>query len=278
MIVDEAGNHKQQVHNGEKYVKSRSWHVTLVPSDDPEKVKVAKWLFDTYANQDVGLRHLVNDLNRRGVPGPRGDWWHVGTVRELLATSATPATSIGRNAASGSITRIRAAGTEIRAARRRRCRVVFNDESEQIRHKGIFPALVDRATWERVQVKLTERRDRKTPFKSKKMIEHYLSGLVFCAECGAKMHGQQTTRRKNGKVYHYAKYICASYHTKGKHACGAGSINQAALLAVLLEKLRDAVLAGGHRETMRARIIERLQAQRAAGPVEAEGLRAALPP
>ena len=43
------------VHNGEQFAKPRSWHVTLVPSDDPEKVKWTKWMFHTYANQDVGL-------------------------------------------------------------------------------------------------------------------------------------------------------------------------------------------------------------------------------
>jgi hypothetical protein len=50
--------------NGEQFAKPRSWRVTLVPSDDPEEVARAKWLFGTYGNQDVGLRRLANELNR----------------------------------------------------------------------------------------------------------------------------------------------------------------------------------------------------------------------
>ena len=84
MLIDEAGNHQQRVRNGEKFAKPRSWHVTLVPADDPEKVRVAKWMFDSYANEDKGLRSIVNDLNAQGIPGPRGGPWHVGTVREIL--------------------------------------------------------------------------------------------------------------------------------------------------------------------------------------------------
>jgi DNA invertase Pin-like site-specific DNA recombinase len=68
MILDEAGEPRQRVHNGDQFVKPRSWHVTLVPSDDPEKLKWAKWLFATYANSDIGLRAMANELNARGRP------------------------------------------------------------------------------------------------------------------------------------------------------------------------------------------------------------------
>jgi site-specific DNA recombinase len=275
MIVDEAGNHRQRVHNGEQFAKPRSWHVTLVPSDDPEKVKVAHWLFETYANQDVGLRYMVNELNRRGVPGPRGGPWHVGTVREILCNECYCGDFYWPKRRMGKYHCIRAAGAEIRSRNGDAGTVTENDPSEQIRHQGIFPALVDRKTWERVQQKLRERRERRTPFKAKNMDRYLLSGMVFCAECGAKMHGQQTTRRKGGRTYHYAKYICSSYHTKGKHVCGSGSIDQADLLAVLLGKLREAVLAGGCRDELRNRIIARLRAK-AAGPSDAEALRKRL--
>jgi hypothetical protein len=47
-------------------------------------------------------------------------------------------------------------------------------------------------------------------------------------------------------------------------------------LAVLLGKLREAVLAGGHRDELRARIVDRLKARQATGPVEAGAIRARL--
>ena len=88
MLIDEAGNHKQRVRNGEKFAKPRSWHVTLVPSDDPQRVKTVRWLFDQYAQTDTGIRLLVDDLNRRGVPGPKGSHWSFATVREILRNEA----------------------------------------------------------------------------------------------------------------------------------------------------------------------------------------------
>jgi DNA invertase Pin-like site-specific DNA recombinase len=84
MLVDEQSNHRQRVLADEQYVKPRSWHVTWVPSDDPEKVKTAKWLFSTYAEQDIGMRSLAEQLNARGVPGPRGGLWSIGSIREIL--------------------------------------------------------------------------------------------------------------------------------------------------------------------------------------------------
>ena len=75
-FVDEQGNHRQRVRNGEQLGKNKSWRVTLVPSDDPIKVATARWLFDTYAKTDIGYRALANELNRRGVPSPAGGCWH----------------------------------------------------------------------------------------------------------------------------------------------------------------------------------------------------------
>jgi hypothetical protein len=66
----------------DQFPKVQNWN--LVIADNPEVVRVAKWLFETYANEDVGLRELVNRLNGQGIPGPRGGPWHLGTVREIL--------------------------------------------------------------------------------------------------------------------------------------------------------------------------------------------------
>ena len=53
MLVDEQGNHKQRLLAKEKVAKPRSWHVTLVPSEDPEKITTLRWLFKTYASEDI---------------------------------------------------------------------------------------------------------------------------------------------------------------------------------------------------------------------------------
>jgi hypothetical protein len=138
-----------------------------------------------------------------------------------------------------------------------------------------LPALVDRQTWERVQAKLAQRQGRTTSHKGKNMDKYILSGVVYCAHCGAKMYGQRSTRRKKGKTYAYERYVCSSYHTKGHGVWGHHTIDQAALLAVLLGKLREAVLLGGHRQEPRQRILEGLKAKQS-DPADIDALRSRL--
>lgn len=273
MLVDEAGNHRQRVHNGEQFAKSRAWHVTLVPSDDPEKVRVAKWLFTTYAQEDVGLRELVNRLNGQGIPGPRGGYWNLGTIRDILKNETYAGDFIWPKRNLGKYHRV--SGTEIKPRNGSGSSVKFTDEAERINHKGILPALVDRETFKRVQRKLTERKKRTTPHKQKDGDKYLLSGVIHCAHCGAKMYGQRSTRRKNGKTYTWERYVCSSYHTKGHHVCGHHTVDQAALLSLLLGKLRQAVLVGG-REGLRDQVLTVMRKRQKGTTGEADALRSRL--
>jgi site-specific DNA recombinase len=161
----------------------------------------------------------------------------------------------------------RVAGTEIkeRDPSERRANgqslVRDNPESEQIVIRDAFPALIDRETFARVQAKLADRKRRTTSHKAKNGDRYILTGLLHCARCGAKMYGTKKTRQKKGKKDQWEKYICSTYHTQGKSRCGYHSIDQDRLLTFLLRKLRDAVLAGGHREELRSRVLDRLSAR-----------------
>ena len=86
--------------------------VTLVLSDDPERVETAKWLFQAYAETDIGLRSIANELNRRGVPGPGGGAWWIGTIREILKRPVYAGHFIWPRRRMGKYHRV--AGTEIK--------------------------------------------------------------------------------------------------------------------------------------------------------------------
>jgi hypothetical protein len=186
MLIDEAGNHKMRVHNGESVAKPRTWHVTLVPSDDPEKVKLAKWLFQTYADQDIGLRLLANDLNMREIPGPRGGLWHVGTIREMLKNETYAGDVVWPKRSMGKYHRI--AGTEIKQ-RSGKPGVRFNEAAERIEHRGILPALVDRQTWERVQEKLRRRRRRTTSHNRRTWTGSFSADCCFATIAAPRCSG-----------------------------------------------------------------------------------------
>ena len=80
----------------------------------------------------------------------------------------------------------------------------------------------------------------------------YLTGLIHYGHCGAKMYGTKKTRRKKGKTYQYEKQICSTYQTQEKYVYDHHSIEQHRLLW----KLRDSVISGGQRETLRDRVKE----------------------
>ena len=147
-----------------------------------------------------------------------------------------------------------------------------NDEAEWIVKRDAHPALVDRATFARVQAKLTERKKRTTPAKSKNSDGYILTGLVHSAHCGAKMYGTKQTVRRHGKVYTYFKYICSTYHTKGKDQCGYNNVSQDALLPFLVRKLRDTVLCGGQRDELARRVRERLECRHKPDPAAEKAL------
>jgi site-specific DNA recombinase len=84
MLIDERSEHRQRIRNGEVFAKPRGWRTTLVPSDDALKVATVRWLFQTYADTDTGLRSLADQLNAQGVPGPTGGAWFAASIKEIF--------------------------------------------------------------------------------------------------------------------------------------------------------------------------------------------------
>jgi hypothetical protein len=84
MLLDEHGVHLQRVHNGQKVVKPRGCRTTLVRSDDGVKVDTVQWLFQSYADTDIGLRGLADQLNARDVPGPTGGHWFAASIKAIF--------------------------------------------------------------------------------------------------------------------------------------------------------------------------------------------------
>ena len=96
-------------------------------------------------------------------------------------------------------------------------------------------AIVDKGTWELVQ-KL-----RGTPRRIDTLGEaNPLTGLVFCADCGAKMYNQRT-RGSETKPYPSDAYECSSYKLAGQRrtaVCSNHHISTKALRALILETIK----------------------------------------
>jgi len=112
---------------------------------------------------------------------------------------------------------------------------VYHAPEDWLIFENTHEAIIDRATWELVQ-KL-----RGTPRRIDTLGEaNPLTGLVFCADCGAKMYNQRT-RGNDTKPYPSDAYECSSYKLAGQRrtaVCSNHHISTKALRALILETIK----------------------------------------
>ncbi len=73
-------------------------------------------------------------------------------------------------------------------------------------------------------------------------IVHPLSGLMFCVDCGSKMHiGWNNTRhsRQGPRIYRHANYNCGSFKTFGSSVCSSHLINIDVIENLVLEDIKS---------------------------------------
>ncbi|MCD8354333.1 MAG: recombinase family protein [Clostridiales bacterium] len=108
-------------------------------------------------------------------------------------------------------------------------KIIYNPEEEQAVFEDMHEPIIDRETWERVQIL---RKQRKRPNRYDEVA--LFSGLLFCADCGSVLYQQryQTEKRKQDC------YICGSYK-KRTADCTAHFIRTDLLTAGVLSNLRQ---------------------------------------
>ena len=226
VLVDDTGEHRQRIKNGEKYAKPASWTVSFVPSDDPSPVETVRWIFETYANTRRGYHSIATELNRRGVPTSKGGTWHQGTIRDMLKNEIYCGDFAWNKRRQGKFysriagsTRDRPsdqeyAGSKRKSNPRRKKAVVLNDKSDWIVTLNCHEGIISRDLWNKTQV-IMENSQHRPGKPAANQYAYLLRGLVVCLECGEKMHGAKRTRRKNGKEYINYRYVCSGYSCKG---------------------------------------------------------------
>jgi len=124
-------------------------------------------------------------------------------------------------------------------------RAIIKPQEEWLIFENAHEAIVDKETWELVQkirqtVHRTDSTDEANP----------LTGLLYCADCGAKMYNQKNKpkaqRDGRGKdpvsgLYPYDCYDCATFkapHAYGGQKCFSHYINTNALRQLILETIR----------------------------------------
>lgn len=114
---------------------------------------------------------------------------------------------------------------------------VPNPQEEWLIFENTHEAIIDKETWELVQ-KL-----RKTPRRKDTLGEaNPLTGLVFCADCGAKMYNHRFKGDLENGNYPYDSYECSAYKLesrKHKDVCCSHYISTKSIRTLILETIQS---------------------------------------
>ena len=178
-----------------------------------EKVQCPGYYF---AIRGIGPQRNVTDMSR-----PHD--WYGNTVSEIL----------GRPEYMGHTVNFRTSKKSYKDKKR-----VFNDPSDWLIFENTQEAIVDAETWKLAQ------KVRNTKHRKNRLGEvNPLTGLLFCADCGAKMHNERGVCIRNGHEHRHDVYNCATYSKtiqRENKQCCSHSISTRAVRDLLLETIRTA--------------------------------------
>lgn len=115
---------------------------------------------------------------------------------------------------------------------------VWNNPEDWLIFKNTHEAIIDEGTWETVQ-KIRDGKRRPTRMGEMGM----LSGMMFCADCGAKLYQV----RGNGWMHNKEYFVCATYRKK-KGGCSSHQIRNVVVEQLIVEDLRRVTAFAKERE------------------------------
>jgi site-specific DNA recombinase len=198
---------------------------------DPDEAPVVQQIYRLYL-AGTGTRGITARLNESGSrPRHAGAWTHSSVIRILANPAYTGRLEYGRPRGS-------AGGTA------RRPLVV---------REGVLPAIIGAGEWEAVQALKRERPGFGRGSGSGRAIagQSLLTGLLRC-RCGHGLMGKVLGR--GARRYRY--YICSGAYAKGAAFCGAGSVRQELVDAIVIQVVRRRLGSG----PARARLVSHLYA------------------
>ncbi len=161
-----------------------------------EEAKIVRKIFELYS-QGYGYGQIIEELNLLGYKTKTGKPFGKNSIYDILSNEKYRGVYVFNKIAKGT-------------SRGKRNAHRYKPESEQIRIEGGVPRIVSDEMWDMVQAlrSITHKG------KSRSKYIYLLSGLVYCGECGSKMHGNC---HYNGQGQNYYAYRCSNKHSK--HIC-----------------------------------------------------------
>jgi DNA invertase Pin-like site-specific DNA recombinase len=189
----------------------------LAPSRDGSRVEAASSVFRRFATEAVSPSVLARDLNARGFRTAYGDYLQSNHVERMLRDPIYKGRSAYNRRHRGKFNRW-AGGVPVPVTNYSEKETANDREDWVISEQVLFdPPIVDPDIWDRVQKKLDKQdRQRADDKKNKRghagraprSAEEYLTGLLYCQNCGGEMRARPVRRVKSLRY----EYYCPTYH------------------------------------------------------------------
>jgi site-specific DNA recombinase len=275
LLIDAQDNPVRRVVRGERIkYKEQGWNLVLVPTEDQEALETVRWLFNEYAYSETSFRGLACQLNSKGIGGPGSNSgyfegksaWTSSQVKRVLTNPHYVGGCRFGWRASGAYHRViegKVEPVEMEAKRQ-----YFPDAPVK---ENVHEAVIDRATWDRVQGKIKSRATKAQKYRGNGYA--LSSGLLCCGHCGYRMAGESKKTRGKKKTHRY--YFCSGNHHR-PGTCQDYSIREDRILPFVIKKLQEEYLNPERLESLHQELRRQNTQSQETQPKQGERLRAKL--
>ena len=186
--------------------------------------------FQRVLRSDCSLRAIAEWLNSCGLKTSRGNPWSGSALARLFANEAYLGTLIHGKTCCGKHVRVIAG--EYVHINKRGSKPVKQKKADCIVTENAHPQVIDKATFDLVQAKLSRRAANQRKPRTKCSP---LSGLLYCGHCGKKMGATTAKTSKAGRVSR--GYACISRNEPG------GATKEECRCRLSMERVIDEVIA-----------------------------------
>lgn len=213
---------RQAIKNGHVLGNDKLWGYDkkdCVLTINEEEARVVRRIFDLYANQQIGIRRISQQLYDEGFTSRKGNAFNVLTIRHILCNPKYK----GWYCANKSQT------VDYRSKRK-----IFLDESEWVMYPDpSVPAIVPEELWDRANA-LYRRRSQQMMSHQRAAEFHNrypYSGRIICEEHGTSFHRQVLKSSKGEQEV----WQCRVYRNRGRAACSAPQLRTTELDQIMAQ-------------------------------------------
>lgn len=212
IVLDaDTGAELDQLPKGKPHKKQDHEVSTLIPSE-PSRVRAVQRMFEDYAS-GAPTRKLRDDLNDAGFRTSRGSKFTVQTLLPMLENPAYRGRCVYNCRTLSKWHRYQ----EGSSVERKDEGIEHRVEADWIVCEDAWPALIDRATFDRVQQLRADSKTKHAHLRGNAMKSNYLlTGRIVCGVCGGRLTGATRTSRKG---YETRYYTCCTHQAGHRDRC-----------------------------------------------------------